>query len=279
VATRRRYRTPQRFRDGGAVLPLDDIVAHTADGAPAAPAPGPSIDPAPSDDAAVLHALHATQRAEELHREAATKAPHEAFVDSMRGLSGRKRDFLKANAALLRQDIAPIAGAHYQAGLASGLPDDSPELERFILEKTAEDLEQRRKLAAGSARWRADDEALSQAALALDREAEAFARDERADRAREMEDEIEVPERAPISAPAARRSSVQVSAPVSRDSHSYSSGRAASIGKSVTLSPAEREIARTAYSAPDMTDEMREKAYAMAKMRMLRMRADGTLNE
>jgi hypothetical protein len=226
-----------------------------------------------------LHALHATQRAEELHREAATKAPHEAFVDSMPGLSERKRDFLKANTALLRQDIAPIAGAHYQAGLASGLPDDSPELERFILEKTAEDLEQRRKLAAGSARWRADDAGARQAAAALEREADAFGNEARTDRAREVEDEMEAPEPPPIRAPAVRRSSIQVSAPVSRDSHSFSSGRAASIGKSVTLSPAEREIARTAYSAPDMTDEMREKAYAMAKMRMLRMRADGTLNE
>jgi hypothetical protein len=58
-----------------------------------------------------------------------------------------------------------------------------------------------------------------------------------------------------------------------------SSGRPQSIGNTVTLSPAEREIARRSFTDPSMSDEAKERSYAMQKLRMLRMRADGTLNE
>jgi hypothetical protein len=103
-------------------------------------------------------------------------------------------------------------------------------------------------------------------AWALEREAEELQRTD------------EWAQREPLPIPTPRRS-IPISAPVSRDVPSVSTGRSQSLGNTVTLSPAEREIARKSYSAPDMTDEMKERAYAMGKKRMLQMRANGTLNE
>ena len=48
--------------------------------------------------------------------------------------------------------------------------------------------------------------------------------------------------------------------------------------RSITLSAAEREIARYSFSS-DLSIEERERLYAENKARMLSMRAAGTLNE
>jgi hypothetical protein len=272
VATRRKYRTPQGYRDGGAV-PLDDIVAAPS-GAPAMPGPAPA-EPIAENGDAVLQALRSTERAEELHREAATKAPHEAAVDSMAGLSEAKRRFLRSNPILMRPDIAPIASRVYQNAIASGVEDDSEELEKFILDRTAQDLAARRKLAEGSARHRAEAERLRHEVEELDREAGGFQSEE------DQEEPAPEPERAPSRAPVsgAARTRMSVSAPVSRDAPSVSTGRAQSLGNRITLSPAEREIARNSFTDPTMTDADRERSYAMQKLKMLAARANGTLNE
>jgi hypothetical protein len=104
------------------------------------------------------------------------------------------------------------------------------------------------------------------AAAALEREAEELRR-------QDME-----AKRQPMR-PMPRQRSMPVSAPVSRDSPSISTGRPQSIGTSVTLSAAEREIARDSFSDPSMSVEDRERLYAMNKRKMLLARANGTLNE
>jgi hypothetical protein len=170
----------------------------------------------------------------------------------------------------MRDDIKPIAGGHYQAGLAIGLADDSPQLEAFILEETARTLEHRRKLREAppvvddrEASSGYDREAAANA-WALEREAEELQRtDEWAQRE---------------STPEPRRN-IQYSAPVSRDAPSVSTGRPQSLGNTVTLSRAEREVARNSFTDPTMTDEAKERLFAMNKLKMLRMRAAGTLNE
>jgi hypothetical protein len=78
--------------------------------------------------------------------------------------------------------------------------------------------------------------------------------------------------------PSARRS-MPVTAPVSRDVPSVSTGRSHSFSNTVTLSPAEREVARNSFSDPSMSPEDRERLYATNKRRMLIARANGTLNE
>jgi hypothetical protein len=83
-----------------------------------------------------------------------------------------------------------------------------------------------------------------------------------------------------------RRSSIPVSAPVSRDPPTPSGTRPAAPGK-ITLSPAEREIARNSFGPIkgengemiDLTNAQKEFLYAKNKSRMLKARADGSLNE
>jgi hypothetical protein len=72
------------------------------------------------------------------------------------------------------------------------------------------------------------------------------------------------------------RRSMPVSAPVSRDIPGPSGVRTSS---KITLSPEEREIARKSFSAPDMTDEQKEKLYAMNKAKLQRMRSNGQYHQ
>jgi len=68
------------------------------------------------------------------------------------------------------------------------------------------------------------------------------------------------------------RRSMQVSAPVSRDVPNPSGQRSS---KSITLSPEQREIARKSFTASDMTDEQKERLYALNLQKLHRMRANG----
>jgi hypothetical protein len=76
---------------------------------------------------------------------------------------------------------------------------------------------------------------------------------------------------APTAQP--QRRSIPMSAPVSRDTPTYSGQKPAST--TMTLTEEERRIARTAYTAPDMTDAQKEYAYAKNKQKLQRMRANG----
>jgi len=70
-----------------------------------------------------------------------------------------------------------------------------------------------------------------------------------------------------------QRRSIPMSAPVSRDAPTYSGQKPAST--TMTLTEEERRIARTSYSAPDMTDAQKEYAYAKNKQKLQRLRANG----
>ena len=145
MAVRRKYRTPQAFKDGGRVLAVAPIAAEAA----SEPAASPPVAAQPEDgESPLARALAAARHAEELQRHhAAQRQPteHERFVDAMPGLNDRKRNFLKANPELMRPGIAEIAGRHYQEALAAGIPDDSPEIERHIIESTARELASHRE--------------------------------------------------------------------------------------------------------------------------------------
>ncbi len=69
-----------------------------------------------------------------------------------------------------------------------------------------------------------------------------------------------------------QRRSMSVSAPVSRDVPGPSGQRQTN---RITLTPEERDIARKSFSASDMTDEQKERLYAMNKAKLIRMRANG----
>ena len=81
---------------------------------------------------------------------------------------------------------------------------------------------------------------------------------------------------APAAAPAApqpQRRSMPMSAPVSRDVPTTSGQRQTST--TMTLTEEERRIARTSYTADDMTDAQKEYAYAKNKQKLQKMRANG----
>jgi hypothetical protein len=80
----------------------------------------------------------------------------------------------------------------------------------------------------------------------------------------------------PVNTPEPPKRSMPHTAPVTRDAPSMSAG---AVPTRITLSPEEIMIARNSYTAPDMSNEQKERAYAMAKLRMLQMRKDGRLNE
>jgi hypothetical protein len=82
--------------------------------------------------------------------------------------------------------------------------------------------------------------------------------------------------------PAPRRPSMPMSAPVSRDVPSYSSGKPASSTK-MTLSPEEVQIARASIidrpDMPKMTNAQKEWTYLQQKLRYQQAKADGSYSE
>jgi hypothetical protein len=254
MATRRKYKSPPAYRDGGRVH--SDI--------PVAPDHGERVSLSAQasqadDDNPLLQALHATARAEELQRHQPVQrqpTAHEAYVDGL-PVSDRKKAFLKANAALMRPDIAQVAARHYQEALQSGIADDSDEIEEHILNNTARDLEHQRALSA-AARSTPETREVHHAAQALQREADA------------IQAESAPPDRpAPAPAPAARRS-MPMTAPVSREVPSISGSRRPT---QTTLSADEVQIAHVSF--PHLSKAEAEWQYAKNRARMQQMKAEG----
>jgi hypothetical protein len=170
VATRRRYKSPPGYFRGGAVpsgakIP-DSAGAPQVEPAPIAPpveaapieAPPVSSSPTFADDPLVR--AHAAQlRAEELQRHAA-RAPSNAgrpptiddVVNAIPGLSEHKRAFLREHPNFLEPASADQVRFHYHSALAAGVADDTPEMNRAILDGVASERERSvdvaRKIAA-----------------------------------------------------------------------------------------------------------------------------------
>lgn len=79
--------------------------------------------------------------------------------------------------------------------------------------------------------------------------------------------------KAAAAEPQPQRRSMPLSAPVSRDVPTSSGERQPST--KMTLTEEERRIARTSFSAPDMTNAQKEYAYAQNKRKLQTMRANG----
>jgi hypothetical protein len=149
MASRRKYKAPKGYRDGGAVLIPDDVAPMSA-GADVPPAATPQegdnrYHPQPADaDDAIRRALAGTQRAEEIQREARQPTPDQV-IDAIPNLSNSKRAFLKENPHLVLNDVAREATAWtYQRALREGLVDDTPEMFERIRSGVREEMELRR---------------------------------------------------------------------------------------------------------------------------------------
>jgi hypothetical protein len=242
-------------------MPSDDV-ALAADGAPAAPAPESTED-------AVKRALEATVRAEDVQRQLAAakaKPPAPKTVDEaidQLPLSDFWKGNMRAHPQLIDPANGPVVGYYVHRALKSGINMESPQMLDAVLGglKSEAEMTERAEQLARPPRPFSDDAEIERMALETEREAEA----------------LQNPTPPKPVMPSARR--MPVSAPVSREAPSISTGRPQSFSTSVTLSPAEREIARNSFSDPSMSAEEKERSYAMQKRRMLIARANGTLNE
>jgi hypothetical protein len=265
MVVRRKYKT-------GGRVPISDEAGAAPVGAPADEPvvlnvePEPDITPEhePEDDAvrhepeddAVLRSIMATQRAEMLARD-----PVAATINSW-PISDRQKAFLNANRELIDPANAAVIHAARQEAASQGILPDTAEEESAILGAVHGAIQQRQEAAIANVR--------SQAAPILPPAAKPAL--------------PVTPILPPIMPP--RKATVPMSAPVTRDVPS-ASGRPAGSQNQITLTPEERAVARNSFGAikgadgkmVDLTIEQKEMMYAQNKARMLRMRANGTLND
>jgi hypothetical protein len=248
----------RKYKTGGSV-PAEP--AELPDTAPdAAPEPDPIQDP-------VLHALRQTERAEALQRQYGqqTKTLAER-IESDPQLTGPQRQFLRQHPHVLSDPRALMF--YVSAARSRGVKDDTPEFFDTILRG----FEREHERGVEHARHLA--EMKSQPRRAVEKAHERA--DEIEERALAMVPGAQPPPKAsPAMAPSApeSRRSIPYSAPVHRDVPSASGGRMSDTR--VTLTAEERDIARRSFTAADMTDEMKEKLYALNKAKLARLRATG----
>jgi hypothetical protein len=286
MATRRKY------RDGGRV-PKDDV-ALAADGAPMAPSPAsPAIDPEPSHDDAVLRALQRTERAEELARQVAARPKTvEEEIDAL-PVTEHKKAFMKSTPEMHDKANWPAISHYYQSALRAGVPDDSAAMNAAILRGLALERQHRADLArlavptAAMREREINDEFDVDAEVdRLDMERAAASMSIHAEQSTPMvldaiaktdariEKAAVIMAGEPLPPAATTRRSMPVSAPVSRGAPSLSTGWAQQYSDR-TLTPAERDIARRSFTAPDMTDAQKEFQYWKNRERLRAMRASG----
>jgi hypothetical protein len=239
MATRRRS-----YKDGGVVVPRDggdgEAMRPQANVAPPPVAAQDAPAAASYDDVdPVKRGLAEIQRAEQMHRQQAPEPPQ---------LSRWKQDFLAAYPELIRDEEATsLTRYHYLSALRRGIRDDSPEMNEAILSG-----------------WKR----MSGAHLPAP-DAHRQARSDAIEREADQMDAV-----APTSA--SKKAPQFVTAPVSRAMPSMTSG---AMPTRITLSPEQVMVARNSWTDSSMTNEQKEKMYAMNLARMMDMRRRGTLNE
>jgi hypothetical protein len=135
MARLRKYRDAPM--DGDAAIADDPVLAPAAPAAEVATA-------RPTEDSALMRAVEATRRADDLQRQRAQQQQPMTvaeYIDSL-DVSGHKKTFLKEHPQMLEPALVPVMAKVYHAGLRSGLEDDSAALDQFILDGVARELEQ-----------------------------------------------------------------------------------------------------------------------------------------
>jgi hypothetical protein len=251
MATRRKYKQPKGYRDGGAVVPADVVPLPPEIIAPAEPiAPAPVFDEDP-----VQAAIRATIRAEELQRQGMggrTQVDVRPAEQPADGLSEHKRRFLEQHPEMFEPFRLRAMRFYYGQALNDGVADDSEAMDRYILDGVERELAMQRDQAKDNASaWaRANTDHLQTTPAAR----------------------APMPSTAaPSPAPPARRS-IPMAAPPSREAPT-TSGVRANAPSQITLSAEERDIARK--SRPDLPAHQAEKLYAENRERLNRLRAAG----
>jgi hypothetical protein len=273
MAYRRKYKSGGRVPDAAEALPAMESTEVLL---PPPEEPDP-IPPGIDDDDAVRRAALATERAEQLqraHMQAQMQRPTVAqVIDNSPGLSDHKKNFLRANPAFVTdRQLQPLLAKHYQAALAAGYGDDTPEIDAAIMRGVAADIEAQREAQRQAQSLRRSDPPPMEQPRPTPPPSPQLA-------------PAPAPQLPPASLPPIKKSA-PMAAPVSRNVPS-AGGQSAAEMRSVTLSAEERIIARNSFGAikgpngkmVDLTDAEKERLFAQNKAKMLRMRAQGLLNE
>jgi hypothetical protein len=293
----------RRYRDGGRV-PVDDTVVvepapeieASADVSPSQ-APEPAAPPiAPPEPDPVVRAFEATRYAEELQRNPAAlqqiqqQAQQRAIehrINSIAGLTDHKKDFLREHPEMLEDHNARAVTFYYQQALRAGIPDDTAAMNAYILDGLKQARRDQRYEDATMA-MDAMDIPLPQpvkTAESLNREVDAVHSTNAAASARDIIGELAERIKGGEFTPP-RKNSIPVSAPVSREPPTPS-GRKPSMPNKVTLTPEERQIARNAFGPVkgrngewvDLTNEQKERLYAVNKAKLAQLRGSGEYPE
>lgn len=270
MVTRRKYKAPQGYRDGGRVLD-DVLIAGDPEPVPqASPVPPPPPErpqeatPPPQEGNPLMQAAEAARRADDIQRQRAQQPTDP--IDAIPGLTDHKRAFLRQYPELLHPAIMPVMAAVYQAALRGGVADDTAEMDERIVTGIANhfrQLEQLAQLTSADARPTPENrerrEEAAQTSEELQREVEL------------LQAELE-PAPTPAPPPVMRRS-IPVSAPVSREAPMASGGRLPT--SQITLNRDEREIAHASFR--HLSPAQAELEYAKNKKLMLAMKADGRI--
>jgi hypothetical protein len=243
----------------------------------------------PPPDFSMVRAAEATRRAEAMQRDPrlAAQLAVDRHVDAHFGnLSHHKREFLKQRPDYWADEHSMLAmSRRYYAGLAAGIPDDTPEMNAYIDDGMRQEFQERQQHRVQGARAAAPmPPPIPEPSV--DRMAERL-NQQQADAIRNVVNvEASTPMVLAENLPMPRARSLPISAPVSREIPT-ASGQKAQDFSNIRLSPIEREIARNSFgpikdafgNVRDLTNEEKELRYGLNKLRMLKMRADGTLNE
>jgi hypothetical protein len=131
LASRRKYKAPRAYRDGGAVIP-DDVVP-----VPAPPSTDvlPAVSAPSADSDAVKRALEATLHAETLQQQAPrTVAEH---IDRL-PISDHKKRFLHDHPEMLDDTRVRAMGRAWNDAIAANIiPDDTPAMDQYILDRVS----------------------------------------------------------------------------------------------------------------------------------------------
>jgi hypothetical protein len=257
MAVRRKY-----VSAAVADAPIEPAMPAPAQAAPPAAPATPMASPEPDEPNPLRQALQGAQRADDLQRQHREQQTVEQYIDRLPDLSAHKRAFLKQHPGLLAPEVAPIMGRAYQAGLQSGLEDDSKQLDQFILETVSREIEHHAALTSPEARSTRENaqqhHEVDVAAEDLDLEAQGL-----------LEEALAAH---PPPPPAAPRRSIPFSAPVSREVTMSTGGRPTG---SNTLSREEREIAHISF--PHLAKTAAEIEYLKNRKRMHAAKASGAI--
>jgi hypothetical protein len=210
---------------------------------PAEPAPA-----APLGDTGLAAALRATERAEQLQREAHAHREHAATAGPE--LSEHKKRFLAAHPEMYSPVHSKLMAAAYHEALAAGYHDDTQAMDEHLLATVHYGVARLTEEAAANVRPAGGALIATPAAPR------------------------EPVEPVPPMMPAPPRPRIPFSAPVSRESYSGGTGQPMNSGK-ITLSPEEREIAKISF--PHLPQSQAELAYGRNKARMEEMKKDGRI--